>query len=110
MQVRQQIVDLLLVEHLAVCRHFVASHPDDVRDPIVIGGHSAHGKVLLLKHVLHAWTLSSAGRIRRMAAVAIIVVDTAPGGLLRVEAQFRVTLAAFDVAGREPHHQRRRNQ
>ncbi|MGB7586167.1 MAG: hypothetical protein WBM11_15090 [Terriglobales bacterium] len=33
-----------------------------------------------------------------MAAVAVIVIKTAAGGLLRGEAEFGVTLAALDIA------------
>ena len=42
-QIGQQIVNLLLIENLGIAGHFVAAETNDVRDPVVIGGHPAHG-------------------------------------------------------------------
>jgi hypothetical protein len=89
---------LLLVEDLAVSGHFVAAEADDICDAIVVGGHAALGQEFPLEKAFHAGALASAGRIGGMAAVAVIVVDTAAGGLLGGEAEFGVTLAALDVA------------
>jgi len=41
-QIRQQIVNLLLTEDLGEARHLVAPQTHDVRDPIVICRHPAH--------------------------------------------------------------------
>lgn len=49
MQIRQQIVDLLIAEHVAETLHLVASHANNVFDPVVIGGHAAGRKVVSLK-------------------------------------------------------------
>lgn len=49
MQIGQQIVDLLIAEHVAETLHLVASHANDVFDAVVIGGHAAGRKVVSLK-------------------------------------------------------------
>ena len=104
MKISQQIVDLLLIESLAIAGHFVAAETNDVRDPIVIGGHPAHWQILLLKDALHAWTLPSSRRVRRMAAVAVVVIDATARDLLRIEAEFGIALAALDLAPDQTHH------
>ena len=104
-QISQQIVDLLLTEDLGVGGHFVPPHANDVGDPIVIGGHSAHRQVLPLEHAFHAGSLPSTRRVRRMAPVAIVVIDPAPRDLLRIESKFRIALAPLHVATSQ-HHDR----
>jgi len=49
---------------------------------------------------LHAWTLAAAGRIGRVTAITIVVVNAASGGLLRIKSELGVRLAALDVAAR----------
>src|SRR5579863_9851111 len=39
-----------------------------------------------------------------MAAVAVLVVNPASGGLLRVQTEFRVALPSLDIAGAERKH------
>ncbi len=70
MQVRQQIVDLLLVEDLGVAGHFVAAETDYVGHAIVIRGHAAHRQILPAEDAFHAGALASARRVWRVAAVA----------------------------------------
>ncbi len=101
MQIGQQISDLLLVEHLAVGRHLVAAEPDHVRYAIIIGRHAAFRQILALENAFHAGALSAAGGVRGVAAVAVVVIDTAASGLLRIEAEFSITLAALDIAAGE---------
>ena len=93
MQVRQQIVNFLLREHLAIGRHFVASHLDDVADAIIVGWHSTQREVLLLENVFHARSAASAGRVGSMAAVTVLIVDAAASRLLGVQSQLSVALA-----------------
>jgi hypothetical protein len=108
MQIRQQIVNLLRAEDLGEARHLVAPQTHDVRDPIVICRHPAHWKILPLENAFHAGTLTPPRRVRRMAPVAIIVVNPAPGDLLRIESEFGVTLAALDIAaGQKRYHHHR---
>ena len=52
MQIGQQIVDLLIAEHVAETLHLVASHANDVFDSVVVGGHSAGRKVVSLNSPL----------------------------------------------------------
>ena len=98
MQVGQQISDLLLVEHLAVGRHLVAAEPYHVRHAIIIGRHATFRQKLALENAFHAGTLPAAGGVGGVAAVAVVVIDTAACGLLRIEAEFSITLAALDIA------------
>jgi len=104
-QIRQQIVDLLLTEDLGVAGHFVPPHTNDVSDPIVIGGHSTRRQVLPLEHAFHAWPLPPTRRVRRMAPVAIVVIDPAPRDLLRIKSKFRIALAPLHLATSQ-HHDR----
>ena len=98
MQVRQKIVDLLLIENLGIARHFVAAETNDVRDAIIIGGYPAHRQILLLKDALHPRTLPSSRRVRCMAAVAVVVINVPARDLLRVEPEFGIALAPLNVA------------
>jgi hypothetical protein len=99
MQVRQQIVNLLLAENLGVTGHLVASKTNDVGDPIVIRGHSAHRQVLAAEHPLHAGTLPPPRRVWRMAAVAIAVINSAPRDLLRSSASLLRRWTSQPVTG-----------
>jgi hypothetical protein len=101
MQIRQQVVDLLLAEDLGVAGHFVAAETNDVGDAVVVGGHPAHWQIFSLEDAFHAGALPSSRRVGRVAAVAIVVVDPAAGDLLRTESEFGVALAAFDLAASE---------
>ncbi len=100
-QVSQQILHALLVQRLAVARHFVAAKADDLAGAVVIRRQPAHWKVLVLEYALQSWAFFPFGGIRPMAAVAVVVINLASGGLLRVEAEFGVRLSALDIATRE---------
>ena len=97
-QIREQILDVLRIERLAVARHFITTEPDDIGDALVVGGQAAQGKIFVLEHSLQSRAFLAAGGIWLMAAVAAVVVNSASGGLLRVEAEFSVGLAGLDVA------------
>jgi hypothetical protein len=56
---------------------------------------------LLLENTLKAIGLLGAGGIRFMAAGAILIVNAAASRLLRIESEFRVAFAAFDIASRQ---------
>jgi len=99
--VSQQVLDLLVGHDLAEAFHFGAAVLDDVGDAVVVGGESAEWKILVLENALHAGTFFAAGGIGFVAAVAIIVVEFAARGLLRVEAEFGIGLAPLDIAGSE---------
>src|SRR5579859_5450084 len=60
----------------------------------------------MLDHSLEAWAFLAASGIGLMAAIAMSVIDFSAGGLLRIEAEFGVGLAALDVTRGEhcEHH------
>ena len=90
----------MLVGHdLAEAFHFGAAVLDDVGNAVVVGGEPAEGEVWALEDSFHAGSLFAAGGVRLVAAVAVVVVELAAGGLLRVESEFSVGFAALDVTG-----------
>lgn len=99
-QVRQQILDLLLVQFLAVARHFFSAQSNDVGDTLVVRRKAAQRKVFVLEDSLEAWTLFAARGVGLVAAIALGVVDLASGGLLRIQTQLGIGFAALDVAGK----------
>src|SRR5579859_2438792 len=99
MKIRQQVLDLLRVQLLAVAGHFVSAETDDVGNPVIVGRQAAQRKIFVLEHCFETRTLFSTGGIGLVAAVAFGVVDSASGRLLRVEAEFSVGLAALHIAG-----------
>ena len=84
MQIRQQIIDLLLREFLAVARHLVATVPDQVPGTLIVCRHSAYRKVLFSKHTLEARPLPLTRRVGFVAAITILVVNMPAGSLLRI--------------------------
>lgn len=99
MQIGQQIRDVLRAELLAITGHFVAAHPDDVGDPLVVGRQTAEGKIFVLEDSLETGAFLAAGGIGLVAAVALDSVDPAPRSLLRIQTKLCVRFAAFDVTG-----------
>jgi len=97
-QVGQEIVHLLLIEHLAKALHFAAAVTNDFAHALIIGRQSAERQVLLLENAFHARALLAARRVGLVAAVAILVVEPPSGRLLRIEPEFGVALAALDLA------------
>src|ERR1700681_1461161 len=90
MQIREQILNVLCTQRLAVAGHFVAAEADDVGDALIIGRQSAQRQIFMLKHSLEARAFLASSGIRLMASVAFRVVDFAACGLLRAEAKFGV--------------------
>ena len=84
MQIGEQIVDLLVGQYIAEAVHLVSADADDVAHPRVVGWHAAHAEIRLLENALQTWSSSSARGVCRMATVAVLVVDVASSGLLRV--------------------------
>src|ERR1700683_2017847 len=108
MQVGQQILHVLPAQHLAVARHIGTAVANNVRDAVVIRGQSGVGKILMLENALQARTFLSLRGIGPVTAVAVVVIELASGGLLRVEAEFGVRVAALHVATREGGERRSR--
>ena len=97
-QIRQQVLDLLVGHDLAEAFHLRSAILDDVGHTLVVCRQSAYGQVLMLKDAFQAGTFLPARRIRLMAAIAIVVVEFSALGLLRVEAEFGIGLAALGIA------------
>jgi len=79
----------------------MAAIADDLADAVVIRRQTAHWKILVLEDALQPRTFSPFSGIRTVAAIAVVVINLASGGLLRIETEFGVGLAAFDIATRE---------
>ena len=95
MQISQQVVDLSVGENIAKAFHLVASHANDFADSYIIRGHPARAQVRLPEHALQTGTLASSRRVRRVATVAVLIVDMATVRLLSVKPQFGVAFAAL---------------
>src|SRR5262245_26212245 len=98
MQVREQVIDLLLREHISEALHLTAAEPNDLRSPVVVCRHTAHLQILSRENTLQRRTLSLAGGVSRVATVAILIVHVPSGGLLRSQTQFSITFPAFHLA------------
>lgn len=60
MKVCQQIVDLLIRQHISEAVHLVAAIADDISGAIVIRGHTAAGKILALEYAFQTRPLALA--------------------------------------------------
>ena len=49
MQIRHQIINLLIRQHVSEAIHLVAAHTNDVPYSIIVCGHAADGKILSLE-------------------------------------------------------------
>lgn len=107
MQIGQQIVNLLIAEHVAETLHLVASHANDVFDSVVIGRHAAGRKVVSLKQSPQAGSLALPRGIGRVTAVAIFIVDVPPRRLSRCQSKFGIAFAALNVASAAQYEQKR---
>jgi len=86
MQIREQILNVLRTQSLAVAGHFVAAQADDVGNPLIVSRQSAQRKLFMLEYSLQPGALLASRGIRLMAAVAAVVIDSTAGGLLSTEA------------------------
>lgn len=98
MQVGDQVIDLFVTEHVAEAFHFVAPHADDIFDALVVRGHPAGGQVVSFEQPPQTWSLALPRRIRRVAAVAILIVDMPPCGLARRQSELGITLTTLNFA------------
>ncbi len=107
MQISQQIIDLLITEHVAESLHLVAAHANDVFDSVVIGRHTTGRKIVSLKQPSQAGPLAFARGIGRVAAITIFVVNVPPCRLSRRQSKFGIALAALNVASTTEYEQER---
>jgi hypothetical protein len=99
MQVRQQIVNLLLREFLAVTWHFVSAEDNQITSALIVSRHSTHGKVLSLKNALQAGAFSLVRRISFVTSIAILIVDVPARGLLRIERKLGISFSTLNFTG-----------
>src|SRR5215469_3258033 len=99
MQVGDHLVHLLRRENISEPLHLVSAQNDDVSDSIVARRHATLTQILLLEHPFETGPLAPARGIRRMATVAILVVNVAAVGLLWIQPKFRITSSALDFTG-----------
>jgi len=108
MQIRQQILICWSLMVWLKAFHFCPPKLDNIRHALVIRGSPLSDKYGRLENALHARALLAARRIWLMAAVAIVVVEFSACCLLRIEPQFGVRLATFDIATGD--HKQRENR
>lgn len=101
MHIRQQILQLLLIERLPECWHFAPAQANDLAHSIVIGRQAAHRQIFFFEDPFEPGTLFAARGIRFVALITMSVINTASGGLLCVEAKFRIGLPALHIAAGE---------
>lgn len=101
MHVSEQIVDLLLIQHLSKAVHLGPPEFDNVYNPFIIGGKAADAQVRFLEHSLQTRTLFAAGRVGLMAAGAISVISAPASSLLRIQSKFGIGLTPLDFTGHE---------
>jgi hypothetical protein len=65
---------------------------------------------LLFENSLQASSLFVAGGVSFVAAITMLVVEAAPGGLLRVEVKLGVALAPLHIAANEYDHEDRHDR
>jgi hypothetical protein len=99
MQVRQQIVNLLLREFLAVTWHFVSAEDNQITSALIVSRHSTHAKVLSLKNALQAGAFSLVRRISFVTSIAILIVDVPARGLLRIERKLGISFSTLNFTG-----------
>lgn len=106
MEIGEQIFNLVLGQHVVEAVHLIAADADDISDAIVIRGQAALAEKWLFENSLEAGPLASARRVCRMAAVAVLVVNMAAGGLLRIQSQLSVTFPALDITSAQRNQQK----
>src|SRR5882672_204929 len=99
MEVGQKVLDLRLGHDLTKPWHHIATCKNHIADALVVGGHSALRQILSFENALEAAAFLVARGIGFMAAVAMLIVEPAPGGLLWSQSKLGVALAALHVAG-----------
>ena len=100
MQIRHQIVELLLGKFLLKGRHFGAADLDDVGHAIVIRRHSIRHE-LFFEQPVQAGPAQIMRTVSEVAFGTTRVVDATSRRLLRVESKLSISLARFGVATTE---------
>ena len=97
MQVRQQVLELLLVEDIRVTFHLPPPDTNDLPYAGVVSRNAAHRKVSFFEDTLEPGSLPSSRGVGIVAPIAVGIVELPPAGLLRIEAEFCVAFAALAI-------------
>lgn len=103
MHIRQEVLELLLVEDIGVTFHLPAPYTNDLPNAGIVSRNAAHGKVWPFEDALEPRSLPPSSRVRIMAAIAVGVVELPSARLLRIEAQFCVAFATLGFATQKKH-------
>lgn len=101
MQIGQQVLHLLLREHLTKTRHGIAPVDHNFAYAVVRCRQTTFLQEGTLEDSLQAGAFFPARGVGLMAAIAIMIVKLAPGGLLRIQAEFSVAFAQLGIASGE---------
>lgn len=110
MQVGQDVLDLVLINLVGESGHH-APPLDNTLDHVLVSGGEPAGKVVLLEKLFESRAFVAAGRIRRMAAETVNIVDASSPALLLIQPQFSIChlsgiLAASRQQAGQNHHQK----
>ena len=83
-QVGEEIANLVIGEHIAEALHFVAPQANNLAYALVVGWQPALAEEGFLEHPFQAGTLAAARGVCGVAALAVLLVNMVPCGLLRV--------------------------
>lgn len=104
MQIRDQVLKLLLVDRVAQTRHHIAAADDALLNKLVVGDQAAR-QVFLLIQPFQGRPLSAAGTVSAVAHGTVKLIDAPAMGLLWVQTQFSISLLlqVFAAAGQQQH-------
>src|SRR5579863_2819197 len=91
MQIRDKVLQLLLVDRVAQARHHVAAADDALFYELIIGDQAARQEFLLIQP-FQGRPFSAAGTVSAVAHGTVKLKDAPAMGLLWVQAQFSIGL------------------
>lgn len=89
-QVRHQLLELLLIQLIGKTGHHIASAQDALLH-MLVRRRETTGQIFFLVELLESWSFIAFGRICRMAVEAIDIENTASAGLLLIQPQLSVS-------------------
>ena len=98
MQIRHQLIDLLLRELVLEAGHLGTAEQDDIQHTIIVGRNAA-GHELFLEKPVQAGSAQVAGGVRIVALGAARVIDPAARRLLGIKSELGVGFARLNVTG-----------
>jgi hypothetical protein len=107
MQIRHQVIELLLTERAAETGHHVAAADDRLFHKLVVRDQAA-GQVRFLEQPFQAGALGCLGAVRAMTNGAVKFVQATSLCLFRSQTQFRISLQLWILSA--PGQQGRENE